>query len=265
MLNSKGFSSRILRGGWNTWKREQHKREIDITNGLATKVKMSWKLSVEMKPPPPPPADAAKTCMSNRKWRFDCQEPKTRRLCTLCIAQPIQQGHRSAWTGVSETPLKIYICRKLSDSCQDKKQLMCACVCVCFLSHFLCLCLRIGVRNEFNENLFCLLLKNCQLHTQFSFNYAICNLRLWPRQLIITWSHLLHSQQRWVRVTGQWLWVWVSVWVRVRVRGPGRFAPHRAWIFINFHNLCAGCEHCNNLSRSGCCPFAFMAARLFKY
>lgn len=135
----------------------------------------------------------------------------------------------------------------------------CVCVCLCFLSHFRCL--RIAVRNEFNGNLFCLLLKNCQLHTQFSFNYAICNLRLWPRQLIITWSHLLHSQHRWVRVTGDYKCVCVWVWVR----GPGRFAPHRAWIFINFHNLCAGCEHWNNLSRSGCCPFAFMAARLFKY
>lgn len=154
--------------------------------------------------------------MSNRKWRFACQQSEDRRVCTLCITQPIHQGHRSAWSGVSETPLKIYICRKLSDSCQDKEQLMCVCVCLCFLSHFRCL--RIAVRNEFNGNLFCLLLKNCQLHTQFSFNYAICNLRLWPRQLIITWSHLLHSQHRWVRVTGDYECVCVCVSVSARSR-----------------------------------------------
>lgn len=70
------------------------------------------------------------------------------------------------------------------------------CVSVCFLLIFSVSVCRIAVRNEFNGNLFCLLLKNCQMHTQFSFNYAICNLRLWPRQLIITWSHLLHSQHR---------------------------------------------------------------------
>lgn len=109
---------------------------------------------------------------------------------------------------------------------------MCVSVCLFFplppslcLSHFRSL--RFAERNEFNGNLCCLLLKNCQLHTQFSFNYAICNLRLWPRHLIITSSHLLHSQPC-------WRWVWVRVWVRMRV-----LAPNRAWIFINFHNLCA--------------------------
>lgn len=142
--------------------------------------------------------------------------------------QPIHQRQRSCCKG---THLKhIYIFVENWATAAKTKNKWCVCQSVCFflslpLSHFLSL--RFAERNEFNGNLCCLLLKNCQLHTQFSFNYAICNLRLWPRHLIITSSHLLHSQPC-------WRWVWVRVWVRMRV-----LAPNRAWIFINFHNLCA--------------------------
>lgn len=206
-------------------------------------------------PPPAPPADAAKACMSNRKWRFDCQESEDRRLCTLCIALPIHQGHRSAWSDVSETPLKIYICRKLSDSCQDKKQVMCLCVCVCFLLIFsVAVCESECVMSSTETcSVFCWKIVNCTRNFLLIMQSAICASDHVSSSSLEAICCTLSTVR--VRVTGQWGWV----------RGPGRFGPHRAWIFINFHNLCAGCEHCNNLSRSGCCPFAFMAARLFKY
>lgn len=185
MLNSKGFSSRILRGGWNTCKRAKHKREIDITKGVGNKSQNELKIECA------PPADAAKACMSNRKWRFDCQESEDRRLCTLRIAHS-QYTRDIVPPGLAcqRLHLKYIFVENWATAVKTKNK------CVCFLLIFSVSVCRIAVRNEFNGNLFCLLLKNCQLHTQFSFNYAICNLRLWPRQLIITWSHLLHSQHR---------------------------------------------------------------------
>lgn len=108
--------------------------------------------------------------------------------------------------------IEIFICRKVSDSCQDKER-----------SGEL---LQFSLARTWVETCLCRILKNCHLHTQFSFNYAICNLRRRPRQLIVTWSILLHSQSAGWRSSGY---------------------PIGAWIFINFHNLCA-CELCN-LSR----------------
>lgn len=207
-----------------------------------------------MKPPPPAPHQQMQPRLV---WATGNDASTVKSLktgdsahCAHCT-QPIHQGHRSAWSGVSETPLKIYICRKLSDSCQDKKQVMC----VCFLLIFsVSVCESQCVMSSTETcSVFCWKIVNCTRNFLLIMQSAICASDHVSSSSLEAICCTLSTVQ--VRVTGQWGWV----------RGPGRFAPHRAWIFINFHNLCAGCEHCNNLYRSGCCPFAFMAARLFKY
>lgn len=246
MLNSKGFSSRILRGGWNTCK-----REIDITKGVGNKSQNELKIECGNE------ATSSKcsqglyeqqemTLRLSRVWRQET-------LHIVLIAHS-QYTRDIVPPGLAcqRLHLKYIFVENWATAVKTKNKW---CVSVCFLLIFsVSVCESQCVMSSTETcSVFCWKIVNCTRNFLLIMQSAICASDHVSSSSLEAICCTLSTVR--VRVTGQWGWV----------RGPGRFGPHRAWIFINFHNLCAGCEHCNNLSRSGCCPFAFMAARLFKY